>query len=364
MAGSVLLFHGSFQYGVVDGFINGIKHAFELKGYLVHEIDLKKITTNEQLLQQLSSIEYSSLQLIFSVNGLAVEFVSKLSSFSSIPFYTYLVDHPLHLLPRFIGTKAKILCVDKEHVTFLAQLGIQAKFWPHAVCETELLEDRVSFNEKQGILFPASFKNEEKYFVEIAKVAPNIASRLADPDIRNVSDVLRMLGFIQPNVAPTVQLNGAIVSLLRQCDIYLRGRDRNKLISDCHHAGVQLTIIGTNWNNAHQYATHNYMPAVPFNELKSRIASSRFVLHDSPGFEQGQHERVVYSLARGTCVLSETTPYLLNSYGNDNGVIFYDSLDEQISSITEVDYTRWINNANNIITKNETWSSRVAMISS
>lgn len=361
MAESVLLFYGSFQYGVVDDFITGIKRAFELKGYVVNEINLKGITTNEQLLQQLSLIEPSSLKLIFSVNALAVEFVGKLPQFSSIPFYTYLVDHPLHLLPRFIGTKAKILCVDKEHVTFLAQLGIQAQFWPHAVCETEFLEDKIPFSEKQGILFPASFLNEENSFVEIAKIAPNIASRLADPDIRNVSDVLRLFGFIQPGVAPTVQLNGAIVALLRQCDFYLRGRDRNKLISDCHHAGIQLTIVGRNWDKSHQYDTHKYMPPLPFNELKNLISHSRFVLHHPPGFDQGQHERITYSLARGTCVLSSTTSYLLELYGNDNGVVFYDSLDKQISSITENSYNQWINNASNII-KNETWNFRTAMI--
>ncbi|MBJ92391.1 MAG: hypothetical protein CL577_07290 [Alteromonadaceae bacterium] len=365
MSEAVLLFSGSFQYGVVNDFLLGIKRAFEKSGYAVYEVNLKGISTNEQLLQQLSSIDFSSLKLVVSINALAVELIDKLPQFSSIPFYTYLVDHPLHLLSRFVGTKARILCVDKEHTNFLSQLGIQAQFWPHAVCDTELSKGSISFNEKQGILFPASFTDEDAHYAEINKVAPNIASRLLDPDVRSVSDVLRMLGFMQPGISPSVQLNDEIVTFLRRCDLYLRGRDRNKLIYDCHLAGIPLTIIGNNWDKTHQYDSHSYMPAVPFNELKNLITNSKFILHHSPGFEQGQHERVVYSLARGTCVLSSKTPYLLESYGSGNGIVFYDSLTELkhlLASVTELDYTQWMSNACTILEPKETWCPRVAML--
>ena len=365
MSEGALLFSGSFQYGVVDDFIIGIKRAFERLGYRVYEVSLKDKSSDDELLSQLSFIDTTKLKLALSVNALAVELINKLPQLATIPFYTYLVDHPIHLLPRFYGTKAKLLCVDKEHVTFLSQLGIHAQFWPHAVCDTELAAEYVPFSQKKGILFPASFTDESAHFAEINKVAPNIAERLTDANVRSISDVLRMLGFMQPGVVPSVQLNDQIVTFLRRCDLYLRGRDRNKLIKECHHAELSLIIIGNNWDKSHQYDSHCYLPAVPFDELKKLITNSRFVLHHSPGFEQGQHERVVYPLARGSCVLSSATRYLLESYGSDNGVAFYDSVAElkQISaSVSEGHYNGWINNANSIIERNETWRSRIAML--
>lgn len=64
MSEAVLLFSGSFQYGVVNDFLLGIKRAFEKSEYVVYEVNLKGISTNEQLLQQLSSIDFSSLKLV------------------------------------------------------------------------------------------------------------------------------------------------------------------------------------------------------------------------------------------------------------------------------------------------------------
>ena len=365
MSNNVLLFSGRFQYGVVDDFINGIKQAFERLGYHVFEVSLKDSSSDEELIAQLASIDLTKLKLLLSVNAMAVRLTDKLAQLANIPFYTYLVDHPIHLLPRFYGSKAKILCVDKEHVAFLSQLGINAQFWPHAVCETELATDSIPFSQKKGVLFPVSFIDENVHFSEIQKAAPNIASRLTNLEVRSISDVLRMLGFMQSGTSPSVQLNDQMLTFLRRCDLYLRGRDRNRLIKNCHLEGVPLTIIGSQWDQSSQYASHIYKPSVPFNELKDLITNSLFVLHHSPGFEQGQHERILYSLARGTCVLSSGTPYLLDTYSQNNGIFFYDSLVElkHISlAVTEMEYVSSINNAMSIIERRETWQSRVGAL--
>jgi hypothetical protein len=61
-----------------------------------------------------------------------------------------LVDHPLHLLRRFIGLNVKVVCVDQELVGFCQLCQIDAIYFPHAIGEQQINSyEEITFSKKK-----------------------------------------------------------------------------------------------------------------------------------------------------------------------------------------------------------------------
>lgn len=322
MQRKVLFFSGSFQYGVADNFIQGLIQALNAHHYDVIQIDL---SNKPDLKQQLSAaIEYE-IAFSFSLNALGNDLLPYLAKARAAPFYTLLLDHPLHSLQRFFGTHMTLLCVDQQHVRFAQALGIPAHFFPHAVTVNEA-ESQENTSARQGILFPASYFDPNRHLPAIQQYFPLAAGLMQQHSIDNITDLLLALDFMQPDKAARITLDKHSITLLVYCDLYLRGRKRNQLITQCADAGISLNIVGNGWKPEQQIAAHQYLPAESFTMLQQRIASSRYVLHQAPGFTHALHERLLYPLLYNTPVLTQDNTFLQQYFGNNDSICFYQDI--------------------------------------
>lgn len=354
-----VLFTGTFQYGVVADFIQGIAHALEQSGYQVQQINLSDKTA---LQQKLSEDTFRDVQLVFSVNALGADLLPYFPKLRQVPFYSLLLDHPLHSLLRFFGTPLRLLCVDQAHVAFARAIGMQAEFCPHAVNTTSVNPTISPETDKQGILFPASFFSADNAKAIIDKHFPQAWQWLNNPAVRTISDFLHQLGFMQAGRTPLLELNKNTITILCHCDFYLRAKGRDRLLQQFADAGLALQVIGNGWEQAQQLPQHQYLPAVPFPNLLQIMQKVRYVLHHSPGFDAGLHERLLYPVAAGAQVLAEPTPYLEQVFSRHGAVRFFSdagTLQAELAICSDDDYQSQLLRSQELIRQQHSWHTRL-----
>lgn len=352
----VIIFNIKSQYNVVDDFTQGLSSAVHDLGFQPVLVDV----TSEEEVDLAPLLEHAVMAL--SVNAVGADLYSRFPALAAIDFYTLLIDHPLHLLGRFFERPVKLLCVDKAHVRFCQALGSTAYFCPHAVWPARLELAAVADSEKQGILFPATYMPARKYLDEISQIFPQILPLLQQPGITDINTLLHQLGFMQPGKEQALPLTSATAKVLSICDLYLRAVSRQQLIDDCAENNIALTIIGNGWQHAVQHPLHQYLPAEPFPALLSRMAASQYLLHHNPGFMQGQHERLLYSMLLGTPVLCQQNDYLLQRYGQTGSIILYQQvadLQELPSAIAPQVYQQLVTTAQQQVLNEDTWQVRL-----
>lgn len=358
-----ILFTGAFQYGVVDDFIRGIQNYLTSVGYSIQQINLADTT---HLQQQLTDENFRDVTLVFSVNGLGADLIPYVPCLRQVPFYSLLLDHPLHSLTRFFGTPLRLLCVDQAHVTFARAVGMQAEFCPHAVTLPPVAEATPTGSghqiHKQGILFPGSFFSASHAKAIIDQHFPQAWTWLHNPAVRTITDFLHQLGFMQPGKTPLLQLNRNTITILCHCDFYLRAMSRDQLLQRFADAGLAVRVMGNGWEQAQHLPVHQYLPAVPFRELSSEIQQAQYVLHHSPGFDAGLHERILYSISAGTQVLCEQTPYLTTLFPQHSAVRWFDNvsaLAQQFSTVSTDQYQQQLAHSQALIRQQHTWDARL-----
>ena len=223
MSDKVLILSGNFQYGVVDDFVEGIIEGVSNKYQVVH-VNLSDKST---LANILTASLFEKVKFIVSVNALGADLIPHFPVMNQIPFFSLLLDHPLHSMMRFYGTNMRLLCVDKDHVKFARLVGMNAEFFPHAARVKSNSVDDVK--GKSGILFPASFFNMDEIKQKIIKFFPLGYELLNDGVVENINDFLLKLGFMDRSRAPMIQLNKNSIGVLIQCDLYLRARKRTQI---------------------------------------------------------------------------------------------------------------------------------------
>lgn len=356
---SGLILIGSNQYGVASEFINGIREDLHSLNISTELLDLNSQGSIESHINNDKTINDFDFFLSFNAVGLDLSIKGeKLSkAIDGKPCFVFLVDHPLHLITRFIGLKVILLCVDQEHVGFARLCGMQAYFFPHAVPAAMVAKptDILSMESKEGILFPASYFNTAHWRQKLQPVWHQIGHLLENSN--SVTRFLQYLEVLPSGEKPaSVQLDNNIQLLATCADFYIRGRQRENVLSICEKFGLQITVVG---NNSNEYRTrfpsHKYLDAVPFKDLRELIKKARFVLHNSPGFELGLHERIVYSMALGTPVICDFLARPDRIFGADYRLLTIND----VSNIDSSHYHDIQKNNLSIISQRHTWQRQL-----
>ena len=350
-----LLVIGSNQYGVVSNFFNGISKDLASLGVTTDLLDVASQETIERTAPSIEKFDVYDFIVAFNGVGLELELEGiKLKDYATDhPLFIFLVDHPIHLMKRFIGIPATVLCIDQEHVSFCQLCGFKSHFVPHAVCAENLNSDAIvsKKNKSREILFPVSYFDEQHALQKLQPVWNQIST--ITEQSTSVTRFLQLLGVLPLGNRPSsVALDENIRRIAVLVDHYLRAKQRNNMLSKCQEKGVKLTVIGKGSDNyAERFPLHDYEAPLNFEQLQNRIAHADFVLHNSPGFELGLHERVVIPLSVGTPVISDIK-YIQKQFVN--GVISLDML----QTLTEVDYEEHQQKGFKEIAEKHTWKNR------
>ncbi|MFC3092794.1 hypothetical protein DRW07_01070 [Alteromonas sediminis] len=309
MAKALLIF-GSNQYGVVSHFFEGMATDLLASGVTVDLLDFSSPETVEATATNIDKLD--NYDFIVSFNGVGQDIKldnTRLSDYAKRrPLFIFLVDHPIHLMKRFVGIPATILCVDQEHVSFCQLCGFNARFFPHAVSAKTLdrkaIKDRT--NKSGEILFPVSYFDLNNAFETLKPVWHQIAA--ITEQATTVTRFLQLLGVLPMGSRPaSIALDENIRRIAVWVDHYLRAKSRTKILEACQQRGIKLTVVGKGSDKyAADFPMHHYEDASDYPMLVERIRNADFVLHNSPGFELGLHERVVAPLSVGTPVIADS----------------------------------------------------------
>lgn len=312
-----LFISGSNQYGVVTHFLNGMQSDLSLLGIEVDELNVGSEELKQQTLKTLAPIAQYDFIVSFNGVGLDVKYDGTLIQdlAKSKPVFLFLVDHPIHLLTRFIGLNVKVLCVDQEHVGFCQLCNIDAIYFPHAVSVKDSLEHKnISVQHKNNeILFPVSFFDLQSAKLRLKPVWDQVSEILKTST--SITRFMQQLGVLPlGNRAASVQLDENIRRISIFADLYIRARSRIEFLQHSAENNLQLTVIGrSSVNYKIDFPQHTFEDAIPFADMLIRMSKARYVAHNSPGFERGLHERVVVPLSMGTLVVSEV-PFVQDSF--------------------------------------------------
>ena len=346
-----LFIEGSNQYGVVSHFLRGMKDDLKGLGVEVETLDLGTEEGKGSAMKYLGDMARYNFIVSFNTLGLDLQEVLEYAKTGNV--FVYLVDHPLHLLKRYIGLKVKVLCVDKEHVSFCSMCNIEAVYFPHGLSHQEVTETQVTpYGQKNAeVVFPASFFDLDKAREKLTPVWHEIELHLNRSS--NITEFWQHLGVLPgPNKPVTVQLNENVLRISILVDFYLRARNRQRFLRDFASKGLELTVIGNKSQHYQSaYPQHKYEPAVSYHELMQRVNNARFLAHNSPGFEHGLHERVVMPLCQGTKVISSVA-FIKDSF--PTGVLALEDVTTHSSSQYDLD----IAGARRKLAESHTWQAQ------
>lgn len=357
-----LVLTGQNQYQVVSHFLDGIAHDLTVLGYDVDFLNVENAAIIKDGLTRIGKLDDYAMILSFNAVGLGPlsDDMNTLEYAKQKPLFVFCVDNPLHLMLRFFGHPVKVLCVAQEHVAFLRACGVEAHYFPHAVSSNWAMPQNSSShqNAATSILFPVSFIDKHAFKKDLAPVWNKLGPVIEAS--RNVTDFLQRIGVMPSEAGPArTQLNEMILRIAAVVDKYLRAKARETCLLDCATRDYKLTVIG---RDVARYQTlcdfHHYSESVPFPELLLLMSQSDFVLHQSPGFEQGLHERVVYSLASGTGVLSYDAHFAEAAFTN-KGVFSFESV---LPNVSDVAYKDAVAKGQQTVLNEHTWLRNFATV--
>lgn len=364
-----LILTGQNQYSVVSYFLNGIADDLKLLGYDVDFLNVENQTNIDKGLPHICALEQYAF--IISFNGVGLGKLSDthdtLAYAKTNPLYVFCVDNPLHLILRFFGHPVTVLCVAQEHVEFMRACGIKAHYFPHAIShndpafssnEDASSEKQYGLEKPNSILFPVSFNDKQAAFNELAPVWKSLGTAI--DACANVTDFLQRIGVLPTANSPArTTLNESILRISAVVDRYLRAKEREACLLDFAKREIKLTVVG---NNVERYRNvcdfHEYEQSVSFDALRDKFKQYEFVLHQSPGFERGLHERVIHAIAAGTGVITWNAPFALSAF-NDAGAFAHNA---PLPNATDALYTNALEVGKKQLLANHTWKAQLAYV--
>lgn len=357
-----LVLTGQNQYQVVSYFLDGIAHDLTILGYDVDFLNVQSESTIKDGLVHI--LPLNDYDMIFSFNGVGLGEVSEnyntLDYAKEKPLYVFCVDNPIHLMLRFFGQPVKVLCVAQEHEAFLRACGVEAYYFPHAVPSNFSVPSSQPASDTCAIplLFPVSFIDKQAFRKELAPVWGKLGQVIEAS--HTVTDFLQLIGVMPSPQGPArTQLNEMILRISATVDKYLRAKQREACLIDCANQNRRLTVIGRDVTRYSEVCDfHQYKDSVSFSELLSLISQSDFVVHQSPGFERGLHERVLYALASGTGVLSYHAQFAESIFAN-KGVFGFE---HTLPKATDSAYLEAVKKGQETVLTQHTWHNRLALL--
>ena len=380
----LIIYTGSFQYGVISKFISLVGSAFKKKGVTVIYVDINSKDYLEKLIDIFS---HQVIDCVIGFGGIGSEIQIENESIYDIVKTNYLaiqVDHPSHHIGRIVlGIKNYMISfVDKSHVDYIDEIlpnhHIVKFFLPHGGIQSEhnILNSLETYNNTKciDILFCASYLGNPKKEWQDQNYFP---SELID----KVVDLLLEDEYISIHEAFSTILNNEKISLstlsklqctnlLASITWYVRRYKRLTIVTKLLESGLNITLCGSGWENiVSKYKNVDYRGALNIEETMKLMQQSKITLNVNPYFTQGGHERVFTAMLNGSVVFSDRSTFYEQYYQENQDILYYSlqSIDEDIKKLQNILPNKELlysisKNAYEITNKNHLWEHRANQI--
>lgn len=338
MGDTILLFESrDLCYESNQCFMKCLSHAFETMGYPVEICDLsiqmeKKL---EEILahqeKYLAAFDFNSL-----LPRLELEDGTGYLTAFQVPFFNYLVDHPLY---HHIGLKRRfphysVICIDLFHQKYVQE------YYPHIEHVYYLPLGAMSAgierspNQKRfELLFLGTYEPEELLYQQLEDYPADLRKEVTvliemmDAD-RELTQEAALLKYVESK--DEILSREAFAKRLNRdylADKYLRNLRRKEAVSTAASSGVPLTIMGHGWENVSglgQEKNLRIYPGVGYTVSIQMMADAKMLLNTTPGFHGGLHDRVYSAMLNHTLVFTEENSFSRKALTDGKEVVFYD----------------------------------------
>ncbi|MCR4895645.1 MAG: hypothetical protein K5891_02600 [Lachnospiraceae bacterium] len=335
----ILIFRrGNFCYNSLNVFSQCLASSLEKLGYSVVFFDVHKEGTID--LEEVSVVrEYDfDAAIAFNAGGqhnTCLPDGRNLFDAYEIPFFNYIVDHPLAHHGNMTSTCSNyyVICVDGEHKEYVDRHYPRVKeafFLPLAGLGDDdyLIDSFEDYKRRPFQLgFTGSFDDFRVLDEEISGY-PTLLQKIINAQI----DILlseRNLGIEQ---SLTLALDS--MNLLKDTDIsfeqyavstrivnrWIKAYIREEAIRYLAAGRVPIHIWGSGWEKMRDLPNDSLIvhPAVAYESLPEICQNTQICFNNMPWFKQGMHDRVPTAMLAGAMVLSDSSRYvdrLINEYG-------------------------------------------------
>lgn len=353
MKDTILLFESrDLCYESNRYFTGCLEDAFERMGYRTQVCDLSvhmEEQLEELLLRQetyVAAIDFNSL-----LPRLELEDHTPYLQAFCVPFFNYLVDHPLyhHAALKRSFPAYSVICIDRCHQEYVQTC------YPHikqAVClplgAMQAVTER-SFGQKRlELLFLGTYEPERALYEELDEYLPaqkkeivSLIERMeADAELTQEAALAEYL-----NEKNEILDREAFVRRLNRdylADKYLRNLRRKQAVLAACRAEVPFTLYGHGWELVKELSGQRICvcPGVGFAASLQVMADAKMLLNSTPGFHGGLHDRVYSAMINRTVCFTEKSGFAERVLADKTEAVLYDpcrmdTLPEQIVSLYE-----------------------------
>lgn len=336
MKDTVLLFESrDLCYESNRYFMECIKEALENKKYPVEICDLS-VQMEEKLEQILKKKENYLFAVDFNslLPRMEIEDGTPYLNALGIPFFNYLVDHPLYhhagLKKQFSGYS--VFCIDTCHQTYIKKLypHIEHVFYlPLGAVQANMER---SFDRKRlDLLFLGTYEPEDALYRELdeyplwqkKEVASLIERMEADAGLTQEKALFAYLEEKEERISREAfakRLNGDYLA-----DKYLRNLRRKQTVLAAAQAEIPFTVMGHGWEHVKEldrkYITRKN--GVGFAASIQIMADAKMLVNATPGFHGGLHDRVYSAMMNRTLCFTEDTSFAKQKLKDREEIVFY-----------------------------------------
>ncbi len=266
-----------------------------------------------------------------------------------IPFFNYIVDHPLvhHGNMRSECENYYVVCLDRDHVKYIEDHYPLVKgtfFLPLAGIENGAETDtsyEEFLNRPYDVAFTASFDDFRVLDEEIDGY-PRLLKELVNSQIDIMLDNRSMT--VEGALKIALESNGAMSEAgisyedaavaTRITNRWIKAYIREEVMRYLLLAEIPVHIWGTGWDRMTD-VDHDLMilhDPVSYDKLPSVCDKSRICFNIMPWFKDGLHDRVPTAMLAGAAVLTDGSRYideLFTAQGSEENIYTYELADPE-----------------------------------
>lgn len=266
-----------------------------------------------------------------------------------IPFFNYLVDHPLY---HHGGLKREfknysVICIDACHRDYIKRV------YPHIknvflvpLGAMEAVRKRTWEEKRFDVLFLGTYVPEEEIYGEILEYAPDKKREVLtliqwmeeEPELTQEDALDRYLLETGEDLGEkefAARLHSDYI-----VDRYLRFSKRKRLLSQAAKSGIPLTVMGHGLEEIPDLHRSNvsFYPGVGFAVSAQMIADAKILFNITPGFKGGVHDRVYSARINRTLCLTEGNAYTKSHFVEGEELLLYDERnpEEMFGGLVEI----------------------------
>jgi glycosyltransferase involved in cell wall biosynthesis len=329
----ILVNNSQIAYQAIGVFYQNISKTLSRLGHTIFEIfnidEYESIHLKNKLDVTINIGKYN----IFKNNIPAYDFYG-------IPHFNWIIDNPIKMSIDLRSLNIFYVFIDKEFLRILEDLNKnRCLFLPLG---TEIGRRVQNVKKENDILFAGQIKDSNSIYKDILglnTLQKKAISQIVETTLEdlNQSFIKRYIKIINQNKSqykPEDKKN-----IFKWSNSYIRAYKRKLLMKNIKNNSL-LVYGRIEDNEILKQRNITIKNPIPYYELLDLYSKSKISINVNPNFSYSCHDRILNSISRGSCCLTDKNEYLARYFIDMESILFFDyndldSLDFRLSEIFE-----------------------------